>query len=557
MNLRRAVAVLSGSVVLLTASLSSFAQGTSVPRNWHLLSYEKDSVYGIGADKAYKELLKGKKSTPVVVAVIDSGVDTTHEDLRSVLWTNPKEIPGNGIDDDGNGYVDDIHGWNFLGGKDGRSIKEDSDEATREYFRYKKIYGNPDSTMDPDSKEYAYWKRLVDKVVKPSSQYKVSYKTMSKLQDNLKKCAFILTRFLKQDDFTINKLDSIETTDQDVMLAKNFMIRLLQSTGEENIAYLDFKSEFEEYLDDLKKKAERVDEGLVDKRAEIVGDNTDDINDKYYGNNDVMGQFSFHGTHVSGIIAAARNNDLGIDGIADNVRIMAVKVVPDGDERDKDVALGIRYAVDNGAKIINMSFGKGFSPNKVWVDDAIQYAQSKGVLLIHAAGNDASDNDVVDNFPTPHLNDHTVATNFITVGASGSGRQSSKVANFSNYGRREVDLFAPGVQIYSTVPGGNKYGSASGTSMAAPVVTGVAALVLSYYPDLSAQQLKMVLEKTAVPMQDSMVNKPGTDDKVPFSELSVTGGIVNAYKALKMADSISAYGDKKKAKPKMQPVKKG
>lgn len=557
MNLRRAVAVLSGSVVLLTASLSSFAQGNSVPRNWHLLSYEKDSVYGIGADRAYKELLKGKKSTPVVVAVIDSGVDTTHEDLRSVLWTNPKEIPGNGIDDDGNGYVDDIHGWNFLGGKDGRSIKEDSDEATREYFRYKKIYGNPDSTMDPDSKEYAYWKRLVDKVVKPSSQYKVSYKTMSKLQDNLKKCAFILTSYLKQDDFTIPKLDSIETTDQDVMLAKNFMVRLLQSTGEENIAYLDFKSEFEEYLTDLKKKAERVDEGLVDKRAEIVGDNVEDINDKYYGNNDVMGQFSFHGTHVSGIIAAARNNDMGIEGIADNVRIMAVKVVPDGDERDKDVALGIRYAVDNGAKIINMSFGKGFSPNKVWVDDAIQYAQSKGVLLVHAAGNDASDNDVVDNYPTPHLNDHTVAANVITVGASGSGRQSSKVANFSNYGRREVDLFAPGVQIYSTVPGGNKYGSASGTSMAAPVVTGVAALVLSYYPDLTVQQLKMVLEKTAVPMQDSMVNKPGTDEKVPFSELSITGGIVNAYKALKMADSISSYGDKKKGKPKMQPVKKG
>lgn len=557
MNVRRAVAVLSGSVMLITVSLGSFAQGTSVPRNWHLLSYEKDSVYGIGADRAYKELLKGKKSTPVLVAVIDSGIDTTHEDLRSVLWTNPKEIPGNGIDDDGNGYVDDIHGWNFLGGKDGRSIKEDSDEATREYFRYKKIYGNPDSTMDPTSREYAYWKRLVDKVVKPSSQYKVSYKTMSKLQDNLKKCAYILTTYLKQDNFTVNKLDSIQTTDQDVMLAKNFMTRLLQSTGEENINYLEFKSEFEEYLADLKKKAERVDEGLVDKRAEIVGDNIDDINDKYYGNNDVMGQFSFHGTHVSGIIGAARNNNIGIDGVADNVRIMAVKVVPDGDERDKDVALGIRYAVDNGARIINMSFGKGFSPNKVWVDDAIKYAESKGVLLVHAAGNDASDNDEVDNFPTPHMNDHTRASNFITVGASGSGRQSSKVANFSNYGRREVDLFAPGVQIYSTVPGGNTYGSASGTSMAAPVVTGVAALVLSYYPDLTAQQLKTVLEKTAVPMRDSIVNKPGTDEKVPFYELSVTGGIVNAYKALKMADSLSTYGDKKKSKPKMQPVKRG
>ncbi len=543
--------------MLLTASIGAYAQGTSVPRNWHLLSFEKDSVYGIGADRAYKELLKGKKSTPIVVAVIDSGIDTTHEDLRSVLWVNPKEIPGNGIDDDGNGYVDDIHGWNFLGGKDGRSIKEDSDEATREYFRYRKIYGNPDSTLDPTSREYAYWLKLKDKVVTPSSQYKVSYKTMTKLHDNLKKCAYILTTYLKQDDFTINKLDSIETTDQDVMLAKNFMTRLLQSTGEENIAYLDFKSEFDEYLADLKKKAERVDEGLVDKRSEIVGDNIEDINDKYYGNSDVMGQFSFHGTHVSGIIAAARNNNVGIDGIADNVRIMAVKVVPDGDERDKDVALGIRYAVDNGARIINMSFGKGFSPHKLWIDDAVKYAESKGVLLVHAAGNDASDNDRVDNFPTPHMDDHTRATNFITVGATGSGRQSSKVANFSNYGKTEVDLFAPGVQIYSTVPGGNKYGSASGTSMAAPVVTGVAALVLSYYPDLTPQQLKTVLEKTAVPMTDSLVNKPGSDEKVPFSDLSVTGGMVNAYKALKMADSISSYGEKKKGKPKMQPVKKG
>ncbi|WP_217603208.1 S8 family peptidase [Chitinophaga sp. GbtcB8] len=556
MIVRRAVAVLAGSVVLMTASISTFAQGTSIPRNWHLLSYDKDSVLGISAEKAYKELLKGKKSTPVVVAVIDSGIDTTHEDLKSILWTNPKEIPGNNIDDDGNGYVDDIHGWNFLGGKDGRSIKEASDEATREYLRYRRIYGNPDSTMDRTSREYAYWQKLVEKVVKPTSQYKASYRTMTKLHDNMLKCANILTTYLKQDDFNGPRLDSIETTDQDVMVAKNFMTRLLQSTGEQNVAYLDFKSEFEEYIDDLKKKAERADEGEVDKRKEIVGDNTDDINDKYYGNNDVMGEFAFHGTHVSGIIAAARNNGLGIDGVADNVRIMAVKVVPDGDERDKDVALGIRYAVDNGAKVINMSFGKGFSPNKDWVDDAIRYAESKGVLLIHAAGNDASDNDVVDNFPSAHYNDHSRATNVITVGASGAGRKTSKVANFSNYGKTEVDLFAPGVQIYSTVPGGNKYGSASGTSMAAPVVTGVAALVLSYYPSLTAQQLKMVLEKSVSPLTDSMVTKPGTEEKVPFSSLSVTGGIVNAYNALQLADSM-VNGDKKKGKPKLQPVKKG
>lgn len=558
MKFNLAVAVLAGSVVLMTVSTNSYGQSSMVPKNWQLLSYDTDSVYGIGVEKAYKELLKDHKSTPVVVAVIDSGIDTTHEDLRSILWTNPKEIPGNGIDDDDNGYIDDIHGWNFLGGKNGGSVKEDSDEATREYFRYKKQYGNPDSALDKSSKEYTYWQKLQDKIVKPSSQYKVSYKTMSKLQDNVKKCAYILNTYLKQEDFTAAKLDSIQSPDQDVMLAKQFMTRLLQSTGEENVSYKDFKTEFDEYLKDLKKKAESADGEPVDKRAEIIGDNVEDINDRNYGNNDVMGQFAFHGTHVSGIIGAVRNNDAGIDGIADNVRIMAVKVVPDGDERDKDVALGIRYAVDNGARVINMSFGKGFSPHKEWVDDAIKYAEKKGVLLIHAAGNDGNDNDTVDNFPNPNFNDHTRAANVITVGASGSGRQSSKVAGFSNYGKKEVDLFAPGVQIYSTIPGGNKYGSASGTSMAAPVVAGVAALVLSYYPNLNAQQLKEVLEKSAKPLPDSSrdVNKPGTQGElVPFSDLSATGGLINAYEALKLAASLEEKTPRKH-KSKMKPLKK-
>lgn len=558
MKFNLAVAVLAGSVVLMTVSTNSYGQSSMVPKNWQLLSYDTDSVYGIGVEKAYKELLKDHKSTPVVVAVIDSGIDTTHEDLRSILWTNPKEIPGNGIDDDDNGYIDDIHGWNFLGGKNGGSVKEDSDEATREYFRYKKQYGNPDSALDKSSKEYTYWQKLQDKIVKPSSQYKVSYKTMSKLQDNVKKCAYILNTYLKQEDFTAAKLDSIQSPDQDVMLAKQFMTRLLQSTGEENVSYQDFKTEFDEYLNDLKKKAESADGEPVDKRAEIIGDNVEDINDRNYGNNDVMGQFAFHGTHVSGIIGAVRNNDAGIDGIADNVRIMAVKVVPDGDERDKDVALGIRYAVDNGARVINMSFGKGFSPHKEWVDDAIKYAEKKGVLLIHAAGNDGNDNDTVDNFPNPNFNDHTRATNVITVGASGSGRQSSKVAGFSNYGKKEVDLFAPGVQIYSTIPGGNKYGSASGTSMAAPVVAGVAALVLSYYPNLNAQQLKEVLEKSAKPLPDSSrdVNKPGTQGElVPFSDLSATGGLINAYEALKLAASLEEKTPRKH-KSKVKPIKR-
>ncbi|PSL43773.1 subtilase family protein [Chitinophaga niastensis] len=561
--LSREVAVLAGCVALMTAvTTNTVAQSKSpAPKNWHLLSYDTDSVFGTSTEKAYKELLKGKKSTPVIVAVIDSGIDTTHEDLKGILWTNPREIPGNGIDDDHNGYVDDIHGWNFLGGKDGSSLKEDSDEATREYYRYKNKYGNPDSALAKDSKEYGTWQKLQEKIEKPNSQFKLQYKSMAKLQENVNKCESILKTYLNKDDFNVAQLDSIQTTNQDVLLARNFMTRLLKSAGDEPASFGDFKMEFDEYMNELKRKAESTDVMPNTNREKIVGDNIEDIKDNKYGNNDVMGKFAFHGTHVSGIIAAARNNGVGIDGIADNVRIMAVKAVPDGDERDKDVALAIRYAVDNGAQIINMSFGKPFSPHKDWVDAAVKYAEEKGVLLVHAAGNDGNNNDSVPNFPNPNYLDGTVATNIITVGASGTGRGNDKVASFSNYGKKGVDLFAPGVQIYSTVPGGNKYGSASGTSMAAPVVVGVAALVLSYYPELSARQLKYILEKSASPLPDGSteVNKPGTqDEKINFADLSVTGGLVNAYDALKLAATIKGENvkGKKQHRAKLKAIKK-
>ncbi|QJB31024.1 S8 family peptidase [Chitinophaga oryzae] len=559
----REVAVLA-CVALTTAAFttkSSAQSKTPVPKNWQLLNYETDSVYGTNTEKAYKEILKGKKSTPVIVAVIDSGIDTLHEDLKGILWTNPREIPGNGKDDDGNGYIDDIHGWNFLGAKDGGSLKEDSDEATREYYRYKNKYGDPDSTLGKDSKEYTTWQSLKQKIEKPSSQTKLQYKTMAKLQENVTKCENILKTYLNKDDFTVAQLDSIQTTNQDVLLARNFMTRLLKSTGDEPLPFGEFKMEFEGYMGELKRKAESTEVPPNQNREQIVGDKYDDITDTNYGNNDVMGKFGFHGTHVSGIIGAMRNNGVGIDGVADNVRIMAVKAVPDGDERDKDVALAIRYAVDNGAQIINMSFGKPYSPHKEWVDEAVKYAQKKGVLLVHAAGNDGANNDSVPNYPNPDFADGSPrADNYITVGASSHGMAPDKVASFSNYGKKNVDLFAPGVQIYSTIPGGNKYGSASGTSMAAPVVTGVAALVLSYYPELSARQLKYILEKSATPLPDGNkeVNKPGSqDEKIDFTDLSISGGVVNTYEALKLAATIKGENVKKKQhKAKMRPVKK-
>jgi cell wall-associated protease len=557
------IAVAAGVVLMTALSNPSSAQST-VPRNWHLLSYTSDSVYGTQVEKAYAELLKNKKSTPIVVAIIDSGFDTTHEDLKPIFWTNPGEIPGNGIDDDHNGYVDDVHGWNFLGGKNGTSVVEDSDESSREYWRYKKLYVNPDSALDKNSKEYAYWQRLKKANNRPSNTEanKENYNRMLMLNANMQAAEKILVTNLHTKDFTAAKLDSIQTTDNDLLRAKTFMTRLLESTGEKGMSYADFKTEFDEYLADLKRKSEIVDGAPpVDNRAAIIGDNYEDINDKYYGNNNVMGDFGFHGTHVSGIIAAVRNNGVGVDGINNNVQIMAVKAVPDGDERDKDIALAIRYAVDNGARIINMSFGKSYSPHKAWVDDAVKYAAAKGVLLVHAAGNEGENNDSTDNFPNPDYLDNGHADNFVTVGASSNGKVGAKIASFSNYGKKTVDLFAPGVQIYSTIPG-SKYASASGTSMASPVVAGVAALVLSYYPTLSARQLKYVLEKSASPLPDgtTMVNKPGSNQQIPFADLSVSGGIVNAYDALKLAATLKGELDVKpgkKQKAKVSSVKKG
>jgi subtilisin family serine protease len=296
-------------------------------------------------------------------------------------------------------------------------------------------------------------------------------------------------------------------------------------------------------IDDVQKdvdKASLLEQPPTNYRADIVKDNYNDFNDKYYGNNNVLvdNESAMHGTHVAGIIGAARNNGLGMDGVADNVKLMSIRAVPDGDEHDKDIALGIRYAVDNGTRVINMSFGKGYSPEKKWVDDAVRYAESKNVLLVHAAGNDAANVDTAYNFPSAKFADGKRPQSWITIGASGDKKSGGLTASFSNYGKKEVDIFSPGVKIYSTVPGGNTYADLQGTSMAAPVVSGVAALIMSYYPNLSAVQVKNIIEKSVSKPSDRVKN-PGGGPDVNLSELSVYGGIVNAYKAVKLADEES------------------
>ncbi|MHB1922853.1 MAG: S8 family serine peptidase, partial [Chitinophagaceae bacterium] len=473
-----------------------------------------------------------------IVALIDSGVDTSQEDLQGRIWTNPKEIPGNGLDDDHDGYIDDIHGWNFLGGKNGKSVTKESGEAEREFFRLRQKYGevkNPSHVKD--KKEYAEWLGLKKKRKMDSINNSDTYLTVHLALTRLDLMDSVLKKASGKDTLYKSDIEGIESTDSLVRMAKDMTLRVMEQVPDD-YSLDQLISEGKDYLSGIKEKLAILNMDPNATRRKIVGDNPFDIKDVNYGNNNVSGSEDFHGTHVAGIIAADRNNGIGMNGITDDVKLMILRAVPDGDERDKDIALAIRYAVNHGAEIINMSFGKGYSPGKKWVDDAVKYAERKDVLLVHAAGNEGSDDDSVTVYPSPvFLNSHDTAENFITVGASSSGLEGDLVPSFSNYGKKIVDLFAPGVDIYSTIPG-NKYERESGTSMATPVVTGIAALLLEFYPKLSAVQLKYVLDHSVMKLPGKMVTKPGTQELVPFSSLSKSGGIVNAYNALKLASTI-------------------
>ena len=496
-----------------------------LPKNWQLLDESIDHVPGISLDRAESELLAGMtpKQT-VLVAVIDGGVDTAHVDLRANLWSNPKEVPGNAKDDDGNGYADDVHGWNFLGGADGRDVHWETEEVTR---LYAKCTGHG-AAAGPDPLPAAERPRCA--AIEQDYQKKRA-ETDDELP-RIKQIAGVLDRALPilrsavGDSLSPEKVRAMQPATPEQAGARQIYLQLASNGISPHDVY-DARTELQSRLDygyntDYYPRT-------------IVGDDPGNTTQRLYGNSDVMGPDAKHGTHVSGIIGAIRDPAAGVGGIAPAVKLLMVRAVPDGDERDKDIANAIRYAVDVGAKIISMSFGKPYSPYKSAVDDAVRYADAHGVLMVHAAGNDGQNNDVAPNFPTPYYLGGGRAQNWIEVGASSWKDADSLAASFSNYGRERVDVFAPGVDILSTVPGG--YERDSGTSMASPVVAGLAALLMDYYPNLSAADVKRIILASATRYGDRRVVRPGSTsgETVPFASLSVTGGIVNAYAALKMA----------------------
>jgi cell wall-associated protease len=503
---------------------------TKAPANWFNLSYSTDHVHGVNTERTYTDLVKGRKPDTIIVAVIDGGVDYMHEDLKDVMWHNPGEIPGNKIDDDKNGYVDDVYGWNFIGGADGKNVQYDNLELTRLYRPLHKKYKDKDaSSIKPQDQteynQYLLYKKDFDDKVK----YWEGLKTQMTF---FKSYIRDVSQQAKKDSADYAAFQAFEPGDR---YKKLHLILKLALKEEKDWA--DFQkqiNEGDEQVNNFLNYALNLD---YDPR-DIVGDNYSDNNQRIYGNPDVKGPDALHGTHVAGIIAANRMNNVGIFGVNTAVKIMAIRCVPNGDERDKDVANAIRYAVDNGAKVINMSFGKAYSPNKGVVDEAVKYAQSKGVLLIHAAGNDNKDIDVENNFPNDRFLDGGKASNWIEVGALSWKDGKQVVAPFSNYGQMNVDVFAPGVDINSCKSNGG-YLDESGTSMAAPVCAGVAAMLKCYFPKLTPEQIKEIIEKSSdKSVAKKKVIKPGEKKKkVRFKTLSATGGIVDLYAAFKLAET--------------------
>ena len=475
-------------------------------KNWHNLDIEKDSVPGTSVERAYNELLNDLKGKKVIVAVIDTGLDIDHISLSENIWIN-KDEKINGKDDDNNGYIDDIHGWNYLG-----SSYNETREMTR-ILRDNKI----------NNRKYNLVEEEIQKEIKNSNEQLNILNYYIQILDESKE---LLSDYLDNDNFSIQDVNNIETVNPKLNRAKNIY------------KDFDFYGYTKEYLNEgIDQYNDFINYHFnVEFNGRTTNDDIYDINDRNYGDNNINNtkESESHSTHVSGIISGNRKIEDGNKGINNLAEIMVLRAVPNGDEYDKDVALAIRYAVDNGAKIINGSFGKYFSSNPEWVIDAIRYASENDVLFIAGAGNESKDLDSLsnDNYPNDqYFNKAEFSDTFIKVGASSINLDENFTAYFSNYGKINVDIFAPGVDIYSSMPN-NKYKFQDGTSMASPVVAGIASLIMSYFPRLSAKKVKEIILESGIDIDLEIGN---LGDKKNFNEYSKSGKLINAYNALIIA----------------------
>ena len=528
------ILVRTGILIAISLIVFNFyctAQTKSDTVFWYHADPRIDGIPGIGLDRLYREVISDRKpQKSIVVAVLDAGVDICHPDLADCIWVNKNEIPNNGIDDDNNGYTDDINGWNFLGNENGENLEYDTWELTRIYTSLSEKFSKLD-TSDLNRRnqwEYYCFKEIQDRFLRERAQAKQMYETYQKFKSDFDRSMDLIKPFVSDEEISFDKLSKISIeSDSAARQALDFIKRCYSAGFDEITTNLIYNSKRILYSYKLNPD--------FDSRS-IIGDNPDDLSERIYGNPDVAGPDPFHGTGVAGIIAAARNNQSGIDGITNSVEIMCVRAIPSGDERDKDVANAIYYAVDNGAQIINMSFGKPYSPNKTHVEKAIRYAEGKGVLIVTGSGNDGENIDSLPRYPNKYYSNSGECKTWINTGASTGHADSSLVWQSSSYGKKGVDLLAPGHMV-TTLFSSTKTFISEGTSISAPFVSGAAALLWSYYPKLSALEVKEIMLASAERFDDREFNKPGnSSNTVHLKEICKTGGLLNIYNAFILAD---------------------
>ncbi|WP_299900095.1 S8 family serine peptidase [uncultured Aquimarina sp.] len=507
-------------------------------KTWYHKDFDTDTIPGVSLEKAYKEILANKKGQEIIVAVLDTKMDIYHEDLKDQIWINTDEIANNGIDDDKNGYIDDVHGWDFLSNTEGEFVKYEHLESTRIVRKYNSVFKDKKlaDIADNDKEAYALYTKAFEKWENDVIKNKETLKKIKQTREAIIQGKAFLDSVYPKKEYKITELDSLIKVHENDSIITNAL-----SEFKVGIQYNLTEERLNKYINSYQNRTQTMLNLDFDERT-IPGDNADDINDNNYGSPIVYGDVPFqHATVVAGTLGAIRSNNVGMKGFSDNIKIMPVVMVASGDERDKDVALAIQYAVDNGAKVINMSWGKTLSQNEKWVNDAIKYAADKDVLLITAGGNENTNNDQVKYYLNDYNSDEKeFVDNFIVVGASTWDIQSLR-ASFSNYGKKHVDVFAPGVDMYTTEYGTDKYTSSRGTSLASPVVSGIAGLIRSYYPNLSAKEVKQILLESGISydVTVAMKQEDGSVKQVPFSELSKSGKVVNAYNALVLAEKMS------------------
>ncbi|GAA0713611.1 S8 family peptidase [Aquimarina litoralis] len=541
------ILVLSLLILLASCAQRKEPSGSEIAetdlKGWHLKDLTDDSIPGISLHKAYNELLQNKKSEEVIVAVIDTEMDIQHEDLKNKIWKNKDEIPNNDIDDDQNGYVDDIQGWNFITNKKGDSELFVNYEYTRILKKYNNSFFSKIYSEIPNDQKDIY-KLYLKAYKKYQEQMKYAFERKTYIDKHIEDYDYVRDVFKmefprgKQEKSKVDSLKNIFKSDDSKKRGFEYLDRLIK---------YDITKE---WIDQYARKAyERLEKllNLEYNDRKLVGDDLENLADIVYGSPIVNKNIDFleHATLMAGVIAATRDNNIGIDGIVENVKIMPLSISSMGDEQDKDMALAIRYAADNGAKIINISTGKEFSLHPQWILDAIKWAEQKDVLIVNSSGNNALnlDDPYIDDYPDDvDLNKQEVTDNFIKVGGTSYSFDKNLAYKYSDYGRSNVDIMAPAVKIYTTTSSqqGN-YRFSSGTSDACAITSGVAALIRSYYPDLKASEVKEIILRSGTTVnKDVEIEKSKNNTiTIPFSELSKTGKIVNAYSALKMAKSFN------------------